>query len=97
MNYYAIGIENVGGFKKGLTDNQLRANEKLVRYLVSLYPTIEYLIGHYEYRSFEGTPLFIEKDPNYRNKKTDPGEGFMKALRSMLQDLYDGTKLKTIK
>jgi len=97
LNYYAIGIENVGGLKKELTDKQLQSNGKLIRYLVAQYPTIKYLIGHYEYRSLEGSSLFIEKDPTYRNVKTDPGEGFMKALRTMLQDLYDEARLKTIK
>ena len=97
LNYYAIGIENVGGFKKKLTDNQLQSNEKLIRFLIAEYPTVEYVIGHYEYREFEGTPLFIEKDPTYRNVKVDPGKGFMKSLRKELYDLYKASRLKPLK
>jgi len=96
LNYYAIGIENVGGLKKALSANQLQADEKLIRYLVSKYSTIEYVIGHYEYRSLEGTPLFIEKDPTYRNKKQDPGENFMQSLRKNLGDLYNTSRLKSV-
>jgi len=97
LNYYAIGIENVGGLKKELTNKQLQSNEKVIRYLVAKYPTIEYVIGHYEYRSLEGTPLFIEKDPTYRNAKQDPGENFMRSLRKNLFDLYARSRLKTQK
>lgn len=71
LNYYAIGIENVGGLKKVLSANQLKSDEKLIRYLVAKYSTIEYVIGHYEHRLLEGTSLFLEKDPTYRNKKQD--------------------------
>jgi len=97
LNYYAMGIENVGGLKRELTEKQLQANEKLIRYLVAKYSTIEYVIGHYEYRSFEGTPLFIEKNPTYRNEKQDPGGNFMKSLRRNLYDLYNRSRLKSLK
>jgi len=78
LNLCAIGIENVG---TDLTPAQLEADAALVRYLVEKYPTIRYLIGHYEYRRFEGSPLWLEKDPRYRTIKHDPGEAFMRALR----------------
>ncbi len=79
LNLCAIGIENVGS--DDLTPAQLRANVELVRYLKRKYPAIRYLIGHYEYRRFEGSPLWLEKDPGYRTKKHDPGRTFMEALR----------------
>ena len=78
LNLCAIGIENVG---TDLTPAQLEADAALVRYLIEKYPTIRYLIGHYEYRRFEGSPLWLEKDPRYRTIKHDPGEAFMRALR----------------
>ena len=81
LNLSAIGIENVGQ-TDGLTPAQLRADIELVRYLRRKYPTIRYLIGHYEYRRFEGSPLWLEKDPHYRTIKHDPGEAFMRALRA---------------
>jgi N-acetyl-anhydromuramyl-L-alanine amidase AmpD len=89
LNYNAIGVENVGGAKgvDNLTDAQIEANVKLVRYLAKKYPTIEYLIGHHEYTLFEGHPLWLERDPNYRTKKTDPGERFMSAVRTQVADL----------
>lgn len=81
LNHCAIGIENVGGTENTpLTEAQLRSNIKLVRYLAKKYP-IEYLIGHYEYTLFEGHPLWLEVDPAYRTKKTDPGPDFMTAVR----------------
>ncbi len=90
LNMSAIGIENIGG--KGnktqdLTDAQLRANIDLVYYLKNKYPTIDYLIGHYEYKKMERTPLWLEKDKGYRTMKNDPGEKFMKAVRGAVKDL----------
>jgi len=89
LNYEAIGVENVGGQRSvdNLTDAQIEANAQLVRYLVRRYPTIEYLIGHHEYRLFEGTPLWRERDPSYRTGKVDPGERFMNAVRTRVADL----------
>jgi N-acetyl-anhydromuramyl-L-alanine amidase AmpD len=97
LNLVAIGIENVGGNKKPLTDAQLLANELLVRCLVENYPEIKYVIGHYEYELFEGTPLFMEKDVYYRTKKLDPGKEFMARLRKRLEDLYKNGILIEIK
>lgn len=96
LNYYAIGIENVGGGRKKLTSDQLKSNAKLIAYLTDKYPGIEYVIGHYEYRLFEGTDFFLEQDPTYRTVKRDPGKKFMKSLREKIRFLYDEAKLKTL-
>jgi N-acetyl-anhydromuramyl-L-alanine amidase AmpD len=87
LNHVAIGIENTGdGEKFPLTDAQAKANAALVRYLKARYP-IEYLIGHMEYRRMAGTGLFVERDPNYRNNKPDPGDDFMRKVRALVKDL----------
>ncbi len=89
LNYESIGIENVGGVNDvdNLTDAQIKANVQLVKYLVKKYPTIKYLIGHLEYRDFEGTKYWMEKDSTYRTVKYDPGERFMTAVRKDVADL----------
>lgn len=88
LNYDAIGIENIGGGKKvPLTGAQRSANVWLIRYLANKHKTIKYLLGHMEWKHFEGSPLFREKDATYRNAKQDPGKPFMNALRSRLADL----------
>ncbi|AKD58644.1 N-acetylmuramoyl-L-alanine amidase [Spirosoma radiotolerans] len=84
LNYCAIGIENVGS--DDLTNAQIEANVQLVRYLKQKY-NIEYLIGHYEYKDFRGTPLWKETDPNYLTEKTDPGRTFMRNVRERVKDL----------
>jgi beta-N-acetylhexosaminidase len=90
LNYNAIGVENVGGSRDlpNLTPQQLASNIALVRYLAKKYKTIEYVIGHYEYRSFEGHPLWLEKDAGYRTGKTDPGVEFMRQVREATSDLH---------
>ncbi|MGB5506364.1 MAG: peptidoglycan recognition family protein [Sulfurovum sp.] len=85
LNYSSIGIENVGG--KGnkiddLTPAQRQANIDLVFYLKSKYPSIEYLVGHHEYKQMESTSLWLEKDKGYRTVKSDPGEKFMNDIRN---------------
>ena len=87
LNFSSIGIENVGGDKKSLTLEQLKANIELVKYLKEKYKTIEYLIGHYEYQNFDKHPLFLEKDAKYRTIKHDPDIGFMEKLRANFPDL----------
>lgn len=90
LNYEAIGVENVGTGTPGgstLTDDQVAANIALVRYLVRKYPTIEYLIGHHEYRAFEDHPLWRELDDDYRTAKVDPGDAFMAAVRAGVTEL----------
>jgi N-acetyl-anhydromuramyl-L-alanine amidase AmpD len=97
LNPVAIGIENVGDTDLGdrrpgrtpLTEAQVRADAALIRYLVAAHPTIEYVIGHQEYRDVE-TPhhpahaLFREAVPGYRTEKTDPGRRFLRRLRREL-------------
>lgn len=89
LNHDAIGVENVGGAGgvDNLTDAQVEANIRLVRYLARKYPTLDYLIGHHEYRVFEGHPLWRERDAGYRTSKSDPGERFMRAIREGLGGL----------
>ncbi len=90
LNYSAIGVENIGGeanTKEDLTPAQVISNIKLVKYLKQKYPTIEYLLGHHEYRDMEKTPLWLEKDAGYRTIKADPGDKFMKAVREEVQEL----------
>ena len=90
LNYSSIGVENVGG--KGnkaedLTPAQLKSNIALVRYLKAKYPTIRYLIGHYEYTQMESTSLWLERDKGYRTVKADPGPKFMTNVRKAVADL----------
>ncbi|MEA3371935.1 MAG: glycoside hydrolase family 3 N-terminal domain-containing protein, partial [Campylobacterota bacterium] len=85
LNYSTIGIENIGGegnVKDDLTDAQLEANIKLVKYLRAKYQTIEHIIGHHEYREYEESPLWLEKDDGYRTIKADPGDRFTNAVRA---------------
>lgn len=87
LNYNSIGIENVGGQNNedNLTKEQLYSNAELIKYLKNKYPTINHIIGHYEYRSFESSNLWLEKDKNYRTKKTDPSVSFMTQLRNEIK------------
>jgi len=87
LNYSAIGVENVGG-NYNLTNAQVKANIALVKYLKHKYPTIEYLIGHHEYKRMEATPLWLEKDKNYRTSKIDPGPKFMQKVRAGVKALH---------
>lgn len=88
LNWCALGIENVGdGNEFPLTEAQLKTNIWLVKYLKRKYASIEYLIGHHEYTSFQHTPLWKESDPNYRTVKNDPGIDFMKRLRKGVRKL----------
>ncbi|NJB35625.1 N-acetylmuramoyl-L-alanine amidase [Croceivirga sp. JEA036] len=81
LNHCAIGIENVGGTENTpLTQAQLKANIKLIKYLKNKY-AIDYLIGHHEYTLFEDHPLWLEVNDGYRTTKTDPGPEFMAELR----------------
>jgi len=87
LNYSAIGVENIGNLKYGLTKAQLKANIALVRYLKAKYPTISDMIGHHEYRKMEGTELWLELDKGYRTTKNDPGAKFMSDVRKAVVDL----------
>ena len=86
LNYCAIGVENIGNEKNPLTKEQVNANIQLIRHLCSKYK-IEYLIGHSEYIQFRKTPLWKESDPNYITYKADPGDDFLKQVRSQIKDL----------
>lgn len=96
LNHVAIGIENIGNGDLGsdaelpMTEAQLAANVALVRYLAGRYPSLEWVVGHHEYRDFEdpghpGHGLFVEDKPDYRTEKSDPGAGFMAAFRRELK------------
>jgi len=88
LTHSSIGIENVGGNDTlPLTNMQVEANIKLVKYLKNKFPTIDYLIGHYEYTNFEEHELWLEVDDNYRTEKVDPGEKFMNSVRKGVKDL----------
>ena len=86
LNYSSIGIENVGTLGT-LTPKQLQANISLINYLKHKYPGIDYLIPHSDYRCFEETPLWLEKDKNYRTEKEDPGEQFMQGIYESINNL----------
>ncbi len=86
LNHSAIGIENVGSETDRLTEAQLEANTKLIEKLSRKY-NIEYLIGHFEYKSFEDHPLWKERDDEYRTEKVDPSNEFMLRLRKNLNNL----------
>jgi len=87
MNYDSIGIENVASPPaQPLTRAQLEANVGLVRYLARKH-RLRYLLGHMEWKRFEHSEIFRERDPTYRNAKADPGPVFMRQLRARLADL----------
>ncbi|MDF1883066.1 N-acetylmuramoyl-L-alanine amidase [Sulfurimonas sp. SAG-AH-194-C21] len=89
LNYSSIGIENVGGknnTKEDLTAAQLQANIALIKYLKVKYPSIKNVLGHYEYRKYESSKLWLEKDKSYRTQKNDPGEIFMYKIREALDN-----------
>lgn len=93
LNHCAIGVENVGDGPLGgsggasLTSAQVERNAQLVRSLVGRHPSIQWLLGHHEYRRMESTDLFCERDPGYRTTKIDPGDAFMQAVRGAVADL----------
>jgi len=86
-NHCAIGIENVGGYdgREDLTEAQLAANVRLIKYLHEKYPTIKYVFGHYQQDEARASGLFIENVPDYYAIKTDPGKIFMRGLREQLE------------
>lgn len=86
-NWCTIGIENVGGSEgeENLTEAQVAANIKLIKYLQSKYPTIEYVWGHYQQNEAKASGLFIERVPDYYADKIDPGPSFMNKVRKGLQ------------
>lgn len=91
-NHCAIGIENIGGFdgREDLTDEQLAANIRLIKYLHAKYPTIEFVFGHYQQDAARASGLYIEHVADYYAGKPDPGPKFMRGLREQLES--DGLK-----
>ncbi len=89
LNWCAIGIENIGGYGgvEDLTDAQLQANIKLIKYLQQKYPSITTVLGHYQQIYAKNTPLWREYMPNYYAEKIDPGPTFMRNLRVALSPL----------
>jgi hypothetical protein len=88
LNHLAIGVENVGdGAAFPLTDAQVAADVALVRDLKRRFPGITHLIGHHEYRAFEGHPYYRELEPSERPPQEDPGLEYMRAVRAQLADL----------
>src|SRR6185295_4782231 len=87
LNHIAIGIENAGDDKRWpLTDAQVAADVALVRDLARRFP-ITHLLGHHEVMAFRDHPYYVERDPDYKNDKPDPGAAFMKRVRAELVDL----------
>ena len=87
LNHLAIGIENVGdGARWPLTAAQVAANAALVRHLAARHP-ITHLIGHSESNAMRRHPYWLERDASYRNRKSDPGRGFLRQVRARLSDL----------
>lgn len=90
LNYTAIGIENVGR-NEDLTPAQVESTVKTILYIRSRCPTVEYLVGHYEYND-ESRPhhhLITYLQKNYWPwDKKDPGVAFMRKVRRRLLD-YD--------
>ncbi len=87
LNYSSIGIENVGGrnnTSEDLTASQLTSNIALINYLKDKYSSITNILGHYEYRNYEDSELWLEKDKSYRTEKNDPGKVFMHEIRAAL-------------
>ena len=86
-NHCAIGIENVGGYdgREDLTEEQLAANVRLIKYLHEKYPTIKYVFGHYQQDTARASGLYIELVEDYYAIKTDPGAKFMRGLRTQLE------------
>lgn len=87
-NWCAIGVENVGGVNgvEDLTQAQIEANIKLIRYLQIQYPDIHYVFGHYEQGAAHSTGLYKENVAGYHSIKTDPGPKFMQAVRAGLEN-----------
>ena len=89
LDHVAINIDNVGGSdgKQNLTDAQVNSDVYLITMLKKQYPSINYLIGHYEYRCFRDTPLWKQQDTKNNTDIVDPGPIFMRAVRERVANL----------
>jgi N-acetylmuramoyl-L-alanine amidase len=91
FNWCALGIELVAAGEKQLTRAQLDSCARLVAWIVSRYPSVQYLIGHHEYMKKDLPPfvLYNERDPTFKpTVKIDPGAAFMRKLRDALATRY---------
>jgi len=88
LNWCSIGIENIGGVngQEDLTDKQLQANLFLIKYLHAKYPTIHYVLGHYQQNQAKQSSLWREKVSGYYAEKNDPGPIFMTKIIDSLHD-----------
>jgi N-acetyl-anhydromuramyl-L-alanine amidase AmpD len=87
LNHVAIGIENVGdGRRFPLTAAQVEANAALVRDLAGRHH-ITHLIGHSESNAMRSHRYWLERDPTYKNSKSDPGRSFLTRVRARVADL----------
>jgi N-acetylmuramoyl-L-alanine amidase len=86
LDRHAIGIKAIGRDESSLTESQVQAAARLVRFLRGKYQTITHLLGNSETPRFEGTPLW-EFRGTYARPNQDPGDAFMNRLRARLGDL----------
>jgi N-acetylmuramoyl-L-alanine amidase len=87
LNHVAIGVENVGdGDKFPLTEAQVRADAELIRFLARRH-RLTHLIGHQEASAMRRHAYWRERDPAYRNRKSDPGDDFLRRVRARVADL----------
>jgi beta-N-acetylhexosaminidase len=96
FNYTAISIENVGSGSADLTPAQMESDAALVSRIKQRHPSIDYLIGHQEYRDARRPhlKLYLEKDTSYHfTPKQDPGKLFLERVRGILKGTY-GITLK---
>ncbi len=92
LDRHAIGIAQVGGPDDPPTASQAVATSRLVRFLAKRYSGIKGLIGSSEYRNFEDSALWEEKDPHYRPDMSGPGDPFLAQVRAELKDLALASK-----
>ncbi len=86
FNYTSVSIENIG-YADELTEQQLEANVKLIKYIKNRYKSIKYVIAHYEYKNktYPHYSLYKELNTKYINPaKRDPGTNFMEKLRKRI-------------
>ena len=91
FNHVAIGIENISKDGGDLSDEQIIANVKLIRYILQKHPTIKYMLGHMEYmnQTYPHFQYFSNEISYYEPSiKVDPGFMFMKRVRFLLNREY---------